>query len=507
MKRYIILTAIASLSFASCNKFLEEKPRSKLVAPLFYATPNQIKTAVDGAYQGLETPYVSVFLGLPLSEYWAMESLTGFSDNVFGTGPDETTYDRLDDIDPRNGYLLSTYRGIYAPLKSINLAISKINATTVLDDATKSSYLGQLHFLRAWHYFHGVRVFGEMPLITEPIEGISNDQTQFPKAKIDRIYDQIVSDLTTAETKALPWRDETGHVSMSAVKSLLAHVYITMAGFPLQKGNDYYNMAYEKSKEVINPGAGGTAINLATNYADLRNPANNNRGEHIFQVQRSSTLSGAHNELPLGMVPLLNVPEPEQLSRNLVFEAALLPTNEFYETYPDNDKRKQDRQFFLSFTDDDGVEKVMNYKFWDDAFHSTPSTRSGLNIWLIRYADVLLINAEAKARADGGSTSDATAVKAYNDVHRRAIPTDPVAGTITAEQVLKERFHELAFEYVSWFDMLRTRQTLNMETGNIVPLLGYKSPSHLREFKESDLIQPLPTQARLLNPKLNEPAQ
>ena len=495
---------MTGLTLASCKKFLEETPKSNLATSDFYQTPNQIKTAVDGAYVGLETPYTSVFLGLPLCEYWSFESLTAFSVNQFGTGPDETTYVRLDDVDPRNGYLLSAYNSIYTPVKNINMAIANIVPTTVLTDNVKKNYLAQLYFLRAWHYFHGVRVFGEIPLIVEPIGGISNEETQFPKATVTRIYDQIVADLKAAETAAqesgLPWQDATGHVTTAAIKSLLAEVYITMAGHPLNKGNEYYNLAYQKSAEVIAEAA-GNGIALFDSYAKLRDPANDNTGEHIFQVQRLGTLAGAHNELPIGMVPLRPT-----ISPNTVFDPALVPTEVFYESYAANDTRKNDSVFFWKRDIGGGNFQLINYKFWDDAAINTPSSRSSLNIWLIRYAQVLLTCAEAKARADGGSTSDAVAVKAYNDVHTRAIPGD-IKGTITKNDVMKERFHELAYEYISWYDMQRTRETYDLVNNQIVPIIGFKAESHLRAFKESDMLQPLPTQARLLNPKLNEPAQ
>src|SRR3546814_19315999 len=87
----------------------------------------------------------------------------------------------------------------------------------------------------------------------------------------------------------LAWTDNTGHVSMGAVKALLAEVYLTMAGYPLQKGAEYYQLAYDKAKEVIN----SDQFSLFANYADLRNPANENSGEHIFMVQRLADVTNS----------------------------------------------------------------------------------------------------------------------------------------------------------------------------------------------------------------------
>src|SRR3546814_2393014 len=105
-----------------------------------------------------------------------------------------------------------------------------------------------MYFLRAWYYFHGVRLFGEIPLKVTPTQTIQDGT--LPKATIDRIYTQIVEDLTKAESMGLAWTDNTGHVSMGAVKALLAEVYLTMAGYPLQKGAEYYQRSEEHTSEL-----------------------------------------------------------------------------------------------------------------------------------------------------------------------------------------------------------------------------------------------------------------
>lgn len=76
---------------------------------------------------------------------------------------------------------------------------------------------------------------------------------------------------------------------MGAIKTLLAKVYLTMAGYPLQKGNEYYQLAYEKAKEVIDSGA----FSLFADYKDLRALENENSGEHIFMIQREAQDAGA----------------------------------------------------------------------------------------------------------------------------------------------------------------------------------------------------------------------
>ncbi len=484
------------LTLSGCQKFLEEKPAGFLSVGEFYTTPNQIRAAVDGAYTGLARPYTSVFLGLPIAEYYCFESLTGFSIDDFGTGAGESAYENLD-IPDQNYYLHEAYNNVYIPVANINSVIVSIAETDVIPQETRSRALGELYFLRAFHYFRGVQLFGEIPLITEPLASI-NDVTA-PKATVERIYAQIVQDLTDAEATGLPMTDVSGHVSMGAVKSLLAKVYMAMAGFPLNKGQEYYQHAYNKAKEVIDAGV----FSLFPEYADLRSPANKNRGEHIFMVQRQRNV--ANNELHYAMLPIDTDTDPD-LSVNQYFEPSLRPTNEFYLSYDAGDRRTEDRAYFHVYKTDGGQPaKVMNYKYFDD--EGAVTAPSGLNIPEIRYADILLLAAEAKANVDGGSTSDATAVDAYYAVRNRAHPAEPKPGSVTTDQVLMERFWEMQYEYVIWFDMLRTRKTFDVINKQMVPVIGHHATMHPRAFTEDDLLLPLPFQEKQKNPKLLDPAE
>src|SRR5699024_9232406 len=101
--------------------------------------------------------------------------------------------------------------------------------------------LGEAYFLRAWYYFYMVRLYGDLPLVTEPID-FSSSNLYADRTDKKIIYELIISDLKSAEDSGLPEVDETGRVSLGAVKSLLSTVYLTMAGHPLNYGIDYYKL-------------------------------------------------------------------------------------------------------------------------------------------------------------------------------------------------------------------------------------------------------------------------
>ena len=139
------------------------------------------------------------------------------------------------------------------------------------------------------------------------------------------------------------------------------------------------------------------------------------------------------------------MPYPEQpISITPAYGGGLAPRKEFYESYDDQDIRKRNEVFFYTSKPKYGdpettitLDVPYLCKYWDENAESTG--KSGANIPVYRYADVLLMCAEAKATLDGGSTSDAIAVDAYFQVRHRALPNEARPTSITVDQVLKER--------------------------------------------------------------------
>lgn len=487
-----LLTALILFLSAGCNKFLEEDPTGFIPTSAYYKTESQIQAAVNGAYLGLDDMFTSD-IGVAVSPVFSLEYVTGYSIRP-RPGADQPWLD-LKNLINTDGRYQSWWNATYYPLENCNSAIANISNTTIIDDAAKNKYLGQLYFLRAWYYFQGVRLFGSIPLKTTPTTSLSDIQPK--KASVDSIYKQIVSDLTQAEASGLPWTDVSGHASMGAVKALLAKVYLTMAGYPLQKGSTYYQKAYDKAKEVVSSGK----FRLFDNYADLRDPSLQNTGEHIFMLQHD--LQNSNNFMHFFLMPY-----PEQpVSINYTSSGGLAPSMAFYDSYEKEDLRIKNKNFYYTelpqYNNPNKTIKFTQpyiYKYWDDAAESTG--KSGANFSLIRYADVLLDLAEAKASLDGGSTSDASALEAYYEIHHRAFPASGKPGSISFDQVYKERMWETAFEFKTWYDMIRTRKAFDVKNNKIVDLIGYKAPTHLEPFKQSDLLFLIPYNEIQKNPNL-----
>lgn len=484
MKRLYIILPVVLLYFSSCKKFLAEKTYGVLSPSDYYKTPNQVRAAVDGLYTGLSGFYATE-LAPATSPIFDLEYLTGYTARPRPSGGDEVQFLQLP-VTYTNGSLETYWTATYYPVENCNSVIANLTPSAVVDTATRHKELGEAYFLRAYYYFNAVRLFGSIPLKTTPTTSL--DDLQLPKASQDAIYAQIVSDLKFAEGSGLPWVDVSGHVNMGAVKSLLAKVYLTMAGYPLQKGNSYYQLAYDKSLEVINSGQ----YSLFPDYADLRDPAFQNTGEQIFMMQRSGSYTPDNNIIHFSLLPYPSVP----ISKVSDNGGGMAPDLAFYNSYSNNDVRKQNQVFYYTSHKEFGSDSVINlprpyiYKYWDDVAEQTG--KNGLNNPLIRYADVLLMCAEAKTMVDGGTTSDAAAVGAYYKVRHRAFPTETQPASINTDQVLMERYWELAYEFQTWYDMIRTRRAFDVVNGRMVNMIGYQAPQHTKPFAESDLLLPIP---------------
>ncbi|HTE27977.1 MAG TPA: RagB/SusD family nutrient uptake outer membrane protein [Flavitalea sp.] len=487
------ISALLLLFFSGCNKFLEEEPTGFIDASKYYTTPAQAEAAVAGCYAGLSRLHTNR-IGVSVSPLFAVEYMTGYSTRPYAPNSDDIQFLQLIKIDPANQHLGDWWNATFYPLENCNSVIANLSKTDILDEVSKKKFLGEAHFLRAWYYFQGVRLFGSLPLKTVPTLSLAD--THINKAPVEDIYKQIVNDLNFAQACGLPWTDKRGHVTQGAIKALLAKVYITMAGYPLLK-KEYYQLAYKEAAEVINSGE----FSLFPNFADLRQQSKQNTGENIFMLQRDPV--NAPNILHFSLMPYPYLP----ISIKPTLGGAMGTTKEFYNSFHDSDVRKKERVFFYNSYPQFGTPNLnVNFnapyifKYWDSTAELT--NRAGLNVSLIRYAEVLLICAEAKSRQDGGLTSDPLAISSWHEVHSRAFPGALLPAKLEVDDILKERFWELCFEFQTWYDMLRTRKAFDVGQNKIVDLVGYKSPNHLIPFTEENLLFPIPLTEVQKNPNL-----
>lgn len=489
-----ILLLFVALILTACENFLEERPKGFLTTKDYYKNKAQTQAAVNGLYDGLDEYFVSAF-GVAESPAWALEYITGYCTRPNTGNNNDFEFLNLSGIDIKNGYVERFWKEAgYFPIENCNSVIKIIPTLDFLNQEEKDNFMGQAYFLRAHYYFLLVRLFGDIPIKLEPTTNLDN--IKIPKSKIEDVYNQIIKDLKAAEDCNLKWADHTGRVNMGAIKSLMAKVYLTMAGFPLSGGSEYYDKAAEKAKEVID----SKTFSLYKNFGDLRKKTNENYDEHIFMFQKMEEKN--ENIIHFNFLP--NQQRISIVTGNV--GGAMKPKLSFYNSYNPADKRIQEQAYFYTtYPRKSGGDQSFEpyiFKYWDA--EAELSGRSGANIWNLRYADVLLMYAEAMAMLDGGSTTNQDAIDAYYEVRKRAMPSEAKPNSITFDQIYKERTWEFCFESQAYFDMQRTRKIFDLENNIIVNIIGYTTPGRNRAFIESDLLLPIPYSETIQNELLLE---
>lgn len=482
------LAICCALGTGGCDSFLEEDTRGTLTADDFYETQEDVEAAVVAAWQPLtqtgwrkigNVRYFTVMMGAddlttdPASNKQYFRQTDRF--NAASTNPDIFAYDWQ-----------MPYESIYA----INTLLENLGDSPVTE-AVKTQAAAQVRFLRGLLYFRLVRTFGAVPLrlTAEP-------DYEAQRAPIADVYGQIVDDLTFAETNLPDTQADPGRPTRWAAKGLLARVYITMAGWPLNEEGRYAS-ARDKAREVIDSGR----FRLLEDFAALWQIENKNHEELIYGFQFNKDLGGSYANVLTGNP---TVPLEENGWRDVFAEI------HFYESFPEGPRKEA--TFHTVF--DDGThwrEGQLGHPFFSkwrsgtvyggDGTHPFQSSRT---VPIIRYAHILTTYAEAQAMADGGPS--AQAYEAVNEVRRRAGRPDLAAGLdqmAFRDSVIAERSWEFAAEFVRWWDLVRTEK--------VVEAVATKAPDDMKPLREIGSLpkeefywMPIPQQEIALNPNLTQ---
>jgi len=505
IKKYLIPFAMFGLLVMTGCQKLNEDPKATIVPSSYYNTTADLEAALAGVYEVYAYDGVLGFTSR-MTTYFGADDLT--------TDPglnkqDMREFDRLSGTS-QNGSLAvyNVWRGIY----QANNLLANYQKANAASDLEKTQVAGQCYFLRGWAYYLLVRTFGAMPLIlvpTDPNAGPARDS-------VGAIYTSIVSDLKNAKAM-LPasWPAQPGKATSWAARSMLADVYLTMAGWPLGQ-TQYYAQAAAEADSVITNGP----FNVSTPYDKVF--STNNTPESIFALQFS--VSG---NLPQRSYGSSCVPLEETAVNGSGGWDDYYPEINFYKKAPNC--TRSDATFYttIKLIQPDKTYKLVN---WDDTatrvrhpyykkFRAglngdgvsetatsilaiNPSTNKALDI--IRYPLVLLDYAEAAAMATGNPSSSAYA--AINLVRSRAGEPPLVTGlsnTAFRDSVVVERGYEFAGEFgIRWFDIVRLQLLPQVIAGrdpseNSIPAGVSGNPTVLQQ----QYIAPIPFSEMITNPK------
>ncbi|MGB4415155.1 MAG: RagB/SusD family nutrient uptake outer membrane protein [Paludibacter sp.] len=480
-------------SLSSCNDFLNEQNKSAITQENYFTTAKQAEAAINGIYSNLYSLQTTLLYGE--AAWVSLEMIVGHAttlgQSLYNNGliqHDNATFEP---------HFQVLWNGFYEGIANANLSIMNIPRIE-MDDSYKKMLMGEAYFLRALFYYYLVRLYGDIPLITEPIN-YSSPNLYPEKNKTEEIYELIIKDLKTAEESGLPFIDTNGKVSLSAIKSLLASVYLTMAGEPLKKGNEYFLLAAKKAEEIIDK----KSHSLFSEYYHLHDRAHKIKGEFIFQIQYKY---GIRDNNITEMV----TPDKIGISKLSGEIGALIPRDEFINSYEGGDLRTKEKQFFFtnypSRTNPNNIIEFGEhalYKFWlEEAAGVNGDRQSDLNWTIFRLPEIMLIYAEASNEVNGPTDK---AYEQINLIRNRAglNPLQNLNKDEFREAVWRERYHELCFENKAYFDIQRTHKAYNLKNGHFEDIFSYTNESGVK-FTKQYMLWPIPQSEIDANPKLTQ---
>ncbi|MCF0069122.1 RagB/SusD family nutrient uptake outer membrane protein [Dyadobacter sp. CY261] len=502
-RKYIfntLFSAFGLVAFAGCsNHFLDQENPNAVSAPTFYRTPDDVALAVNGIYNSLrDGTGIGENSGLYSEE---RSDNTGRNDNQSNAGEPFQFNDFS--LLPSNTYLKSHWLTLFQMVTRCNQVLSGIERVTFADNNLKEQYKAEAKFVRALTYFHLVRKWGDVPLVTKELLSTDEVNAATFREKQDVVYNQIVQDLKDAVGSTLPdsqTANTKGKATKSAANALLGQVYLTMAS-TLDAANRTANLNEAKKYLMASYNLRSFGALKEIPYADVFDVAKKStNAEIIFQIvnkQGDITFSSS--------IARNNQAKGETI--NSLFASSGSGGNvtpDLVQDYEAGDGRKD---FSIKYANDPIVKDYFITKY-RDASSAASTNGYGGNDWiLLRYADVILMLAEVNMQLG----DEPAAIAFLDQVRERAgLPTYAVSKANAAYAanyptlklaILHERRVELAFENHRWFDLLRF-----FTTDELVAYFKSKKQENfgiakLSNFGKKDRYYPIPFDENKLNPE------
>lgn len=467
----LIIPVCLLLLLTSCQDLLVEAPKS-IAVETFYNTVGEVEGAVASMYTPLKAVYNSEFLPLVESSTDYYKGGGSYAPNSEFQGLNSTNVTRAG----------TKWDNFYLGIRNANLILANVPKAQKLSDEVKKRYLAEAKFMRALIYFQLVRCFGGVVIRTEE----NMVEVNVKKSSSDEVYKLIKEDLLFAENLLPATESVPGRATKWAAKTLLADVYFYTKN---------YTEATNKAKEVIDSGKYALVeISTAEDFSKLFGPEVISSSEEILSLKYSKD---QHWTYPFFTHAIKS---PYLLGAG--FGGALYSEEQNY-VYANWDKDDLRKSFgWYKSTLAFGTNTILNKKFSD------PSSLLPRNDYpLYRYADLLLLYAEASCEAIG--QPDSKSLDALNKVHRRAYgynssQTSSVDFKLAnytkesfIEQVRKERGYETQAEGKRWFDLKRTgkaKEYIKTATGKDIAEKHYLWPIPLSEMNYNGALDPVKDQ-------------
>ena len=453
-----ILLIVLSLGFIGCEDYVdyEASENYTIVADDYFKTSADYEAALVGTYDVLQWNIYSVMIG------------DIASDNSFCGGESATDVIGMQKIDdmihvPNNDQLTSTWKWLY---EGINRANYMIENKDKLDFSRKAELYGEVHFLRAYYYFELVKIFGDVPLFTDSrlTASDSNTLTRVPKASV---YAQIEKDLNDAIAVLPAEKSTDGRATAFTSHALLGKVYL-------------YQDKFTEAADILEPLIG--LYTLPSSLQSVFYNSGQNGPESVFEVQHSKNSNWYDWGFPQGSEGSFAIIHHGPRGYNGSVYASgwsfNVPTQDLYDAYDVTDTRRGVAILDIeAWAESTGAEYSKGYEHTGYFNHkyipraglsgAQQELNYGINFRAIRYADVLLMAAEANSRK--ASPNETKAQNYLNQVRARAFGNSSKASSSTGatltKEIWNERRLELAMEGHRFFDLVRTGEAAAKITG------------------------------------------
>ena len=447
-KIVILIISLASLTaFNSCEKFLTDNPESVLTQVNFYTTPVRINQGVLGCYAGMASI---------TNDEWIFTEMRSDNTCVNNSGTGSTV--RVDMCDlkffrtsPSLPMVRDYWYKIFQNISNINAVLPSVADNKYLPmEEQRAQYEGELLFMRAYHYYQLVNLFGDMFKITSVIG--PNEAKQINRSPVSEIYDEIIiPDLikSASEAPGTYTGTDQGRITKWAAKSLLAKVYMMVGGAEkLGKAKVLLTEVMTSSPHSLITGTGA--------YAKVFDITNEMNSEIIFAIRYKGGALGIGSPFwgtfaPDGSVnTILKIGTPVG-NNNPTFEI-------MSKVNADPKDTRKSTLFSLWYkTPTTPLQYIAKYQ---DA--TMTQALQSENDWpVIRFADIILLYAEVLAQ-------DGNFAVAHTQVNKTRVRAgmDPIvipfsSMEVALDSVYSERRKELAFENQRWFDLLRMAKSYN----------------------------------------------
>ncbi|TKB96376.1 RagB/SusD family nutrient uptake outer membrane protein [Pedobacter cryophilus] len=485
--KHIIILMLIVFSISSCKKLLEEKPYGTFSENNYYTTEKDAFNALLYAYDPINNiEYGSRFLfniaDVPTNQY-----------NDYGRGFPNTFYSW--DVNSNTEEFLYFFKYAYLGISRANSVLANVSAMNNISQTSRKQFLGEAHFLRAFHYFNLVRTYGSVPLHSKVVESI--EDAGAPYASIPDIYAFIVKDLEDA-ILLLGISKQQGRADKVAAQATLAKVYLTLASSKLtgasgyewvQNAEEMYTLSTKYAGDVLYNQSVYALDSDLLNVYDVKHQADSK--EHIFitsMYRDAKGEEGNFSQLPqLFGIGLPQIYVSSSISggagvnkfiNNTACWSYYRVDKDFYNSYASNDRRKKLMVSTIynangsvlanwiptNVTSSNPTENAFFYPFCRK--YTDPEslgTRTSANLYLIRFAEVALTYAEAVGPTLG--------YEWVNKIRQRA-NADPLTPGLNISDfrkaIWKEKSFELAFEGHGIYELRRTNRVIEEITNKTV---------------------------------------